>query len=1054
MPFPASALAKLTRPRLARAVARERLFAELDRSRALAKAICVIGPPGAGKTTLAASWLEARAAKGIWYQVDAGDADLPTFFHYLGRASLPFARKRQRPLPALTPEYLHDVQGFARRFFRELFSRLPPAAVFALDNYQEVDPGQPFHEIVARAVEEVPAERTLLVISRRDSPESYARLIANEHVASIDWDALKLTLEEAQAIGRQRGNSDAAQIRALHARAEGWAAGLTLLLERVRHAETTAQAESSDSLGEVFGYFAGELFDRTDAAEQRLLLALSFLPRMAASAARELTGTETALALLEDLHRRHLFTDRRLAGEPVYQFHALFQAFLRHRAASTLSLTQQTELTRRAASVLERGGQPEDAMPLYLRAGEFAAARGLVLRLAPHLIGQGRWQLVVEWVGSLPQATLDSDPWLVHWLGAAWFGVDPPRARALLERAHVLAREADGRLCQALAAAGIIQAYMLEYTRFRPMDPWIEVLLNLLQGGVEFPSADAELTARSALMIALAYRRPDDARLEALTERVFELVQGEGEPNLKALATAYLVAYGATTGPFRVAQRARPLLERILEQPGVTALTRGWGGFILAYYFLCACDERACLAACSRLAAFGEAEGLPEVVRLAAIVASWQEVGIGNLPSAERWLRVLESVARPGQPYDRASAVSLRAHLALSRGDLRAARAPAQEAADWYEEAGTHFHRCYSQVALAWATMDEPAQAERAALRGLDLAVATRTSWLETEARLTYAQVLSQQGEQAHALDNLRRGFEVARLTDCRWPFRFLRPWTPRFCAQALAAGIEPDFVKDLIRRIGVAPPAPTLEAWPWPVKVYTLGQFRVLIDDQPLAFSRKVPRKPIALLKAVVAMGGREVREERLIDALWPQESADAAHDAFAQTLLRLRRLLGTGDAVRLVEGRVSLDAARVWTDVRAFEGCADGAAHADGLERALTLYRGAFLEDETDQPWAVSLRERLRTKFLHLVSRAGAALEAAQRWDEAVALYLRGLDAEALSESFYQGLMRCHAARGRHAEALSAYRRLRQQLSVVLGMSPSASSEVLARELRLHAG
>ena len=52
-------LAKLSAPRLHAAVRRERLFTRLDALRAL-PASWVCGPPGAGKTTLAASWIEAR----------------------------------------------------------------------------------------------------------------------------------------------------------------------------------------------------------------------------------------------------------------------------------------------------------------------------------------------------------------------------------------------------------------------------------------------------------------------------------------------------------------------------------------------------------------------------------------------------------------------------------------------------------------------------------------------------------------------------------------------------------------------------------------------------------------------------------------------------------------------------------------------------------------------------------------------------------------------------------------------------------------------------------
>src|SRR5882672_8896243 len=153
-------LAKLTRPRLHKAVARERLFAKLDEAREHRPAICVVGPPGAGKTTLVASWLDARGIKGIWYQVDPGDADLATFFYYLGEAAKTFTRKGQRPLPALTPEYLQDIGGFSRRFFRELFSRLPQGATLTLDNYQEVGPEHRFHQLIAHAVDEVPPEIT------------------------------------------------------------------------------------------------------------------------------------------------------------------------------------------------------------------------------------------------------------------------------------------------------------------------------------------------------------------------------------------------------------------------------------------------------------------------------------------------------------------------------------------------------------------------------------------------------------------------------------------------------------------------------------------------------------------------------------------------------------------------------------------------------------------------------------------------------------------------------------------------------------------------------
>ena len=81
-----TALIKLSRPRLFDAVPRPRLYAALDELQRH-PLVWMCGPPGAGKTTLAASYLESRKLPCLWYQMDAGDLDPATFFHYLALAA-------------------------------------------------------------------------------------------------------------------------------------------------------------------------------------------------------------------------------------------------------------------------------------------------------------------------------------------------------------------------------------------------------------------------------------------------------------------------------------------------------------------------------------------------------------------------------------------------------------------------------------------------------------------------------------------------------------------------------------------------------------------------------------------------------------------------------------------------------------------------------------------------------------------------------------------------------------------------------------------------------
>ena len=73
--------AKLARPVAAAVVPRPRLFGVLDRA---PRSVWLFGPPGSGKTALASSYVEARRRAAAWYQIDAGDGDLATFFEYMG----------------------------------------------------------------------------------------------------------------------------------------------------------------------------------------------------------------------------------------------------------------------------------------------------------------------------------------------------------------------------------------------------------------------------------------------------------------------------------------------------------------------------------------------------------------------------------------------------------------------------------------------------------------------------------------------------------------------------------------------------------------------------------------------------------------------------------------------------------------------------------------------------------------------------------------------------------------------------------------------------------
>ena len=179
------------------------------------------------------------------------------------------------------------------------------------------------------------------------------RLRANGALLSLGWNELQLTLDEVRAICAGQQCKDEWLLQALLHQSQGWVAGLTLMLERLGHFDGETQALPSDTRESVFHYFAEMIFDQVPPRVRETLLSLAFVRSVTPRIACELSGDANAPALLEDLYRRRMFTERRQDDEPVYQFHALFREFLDSRVRRDYALAALVALMCRSAAILE-----------------------------------------------------------------------------------------------------------------------------------------------------------------------------------------------------------------------------------------------------------------------------------------------------------------------------------------------------------------------------------------------------------------------------------------------------------------------------------------------------------------------------------------------------------------------------------------------------------------------------------------------------------------------------------------------------------------------------
>ena len=248
------------------------------------------------------------------------------------------------------------------------------------------------------------------------------------------------------------------------------------------------------------------------------------------------------------------------------------------------------------------------------------------------------------------------------------------------------------------------------------------------------------------------------------------------------------------------------------------------------------------------------------------------------------------------------------------------------------------------------------------------------------------------------------------------------------------------------------------------PTPASRAGAFAIERDGEPFKFGRKAPKRLLDVLRAIVALGGRQVDGGRVAALLWPDAQGDEAHDSLKATLHRMRALLGP-DVLVVRDGQLSLDERIVWIDTWAFEhvcarieallspGHAVGAAGAGELQhrrlQLLALYRGHFLGEADVPAWGLPLRDRLRARFVRAIEALGHSLEHAGRHESAIALYHAALEQDNLAEELYQRLIECHLVRGERAQALNAYRRCRELLSIVLGLKPSARTQALVERI-----
>jgi LuxR family transcriptional regulator, maltose regulon positive regulatory protein len=975
---------------------RKRLFDLLDAHHRQGVATWLSAPGGAGKTSLVASWLRARRRRALWLTLDAGCSDPASFLHGLREAASGLRRPRTPPLPSPEPAHQADIGAFARAFFRALLPLVAGGRVLVLDNWQDLAADTDAARVLCIAVAELLPQVHLVVASRSDPPAALARERLAGHVRVLDWPDLRLTLEESAGLAAKRGTPvpiGARRLAALHAQADGWAAGLVLLLAQPpeRRAGIGAQPEagagtSTSMAGRelLFDYFASEVIERAGAAERSVLFATAMLPWIDADRAVALSGRADAARVLERLARHNFFTLRRDAGtRPTYEVHALFRVFLVERAQAELGAARWRRLLRSAARLLEAGGDLDAAFDLWRQADDVTALRRFVQRQAEVLLAQGRTQRLLQWIGALDDrsdrhagvapsrsARLDCVE------GMAWLPHAPERARVAFERAYRAARQAGDRDAATTAWCGAVESLVHERAGGAAALQWIDEFRGL---GVDVGSDDADALpprVTCAMFMLLMWVQPQHPQMPMWLARVRVLLHRATPGAALPTQVSHQYFFYQLLWEADVAG-ARETLRRLDAGAATTQpLHRAAWLVSAAHLHALTGGLQDCLDAVEEGLRLGAEQGvhtwdlfLLSMPPIAALYAA------GDAAAADRHITRLRRAMRPGSVVD-----ELVYHSVLA---WRHVHAGAQLRAE---------HHLRSAVGLSEQAMGAASRASFfPQLWRCGLAQVLARSGRAAEARALMAQVLERRADNyvapvflymADLMEAELQADDDASLPALRSALAFARErglhqhlgWCPqvmaRLYARALDAGIEVDHVRATVTALRLpAPPGCHVDGWPWALELHLLGALEVRVRGRGLAFTSKVQKRPLALLKALAVLpssAGGGVGEDRLMALLWPGAGRAAAAHALATALYRLRRLLGE-EVVLRQGGRLALDAGRCWVDLWALEQVLErvavAGADAHARQAVARLWPGAAV-DADDEPWLADRLDRLRQR------------------------------------------------------------------------------------------
>jgi LuxR family transcriptional regulator, maltose regulon positive regulatory protein len=362
-----------------------------------APVICVVAPPGYGKTTALAQWVGHKGRRAGWVSVDRRDNDPVVLLSYIA-----VALDRVEPIDAgvfqtLAAPGVSATATVVPRLVAAASAMTQPVAL-VLDNLELLD-NQESLDAVAELALRLPPGSQVALASRRIPALPVALLRARGQVVEVGVAELAANQAEARALLEATGVAlSDAETAELVGRTEGWPAGLYLAALALKAgARRTVGFRFTGDDRFMADYLRSELLAHLPTELLAFLTRTSVLERMCGPLCDRVLAARGSGRVLESLEDSNLLVvplDRRREW---YRYHQLFgELLLAELERGEPELV--AKLHTRAAGWCEENALPEMAIDHARAAGDADRVARLVAGLVFPTYAGGRVDTVLGWL--------------------------------------------------------------------------------------------------------------------------------------------------------------------------------------------------------------------------------------------------------------------------------------------------------------------------------------------------------------------------------------------------------------------------------------------------------------------------------------------------------------------------------------------------------------------------------------------------------------------------------------------------------------------------------